>query len=123
TAKSRLRENNPRLPPLQTMQGRGTLVRDRKSTRLNSSHANNSYAVFCLEKTNDTPGPRERNPCRPSTGPPRIILCEARLEEVRVWGELEPRKVSISWRCPDFFFEARAPHQILLLFLRRAVAI
>src|SRR5258707_13819155 len=24
--------------------------RDRKSTRLNSSHANNSYAVFCLEK-------------------------------------------------------------------------
>src|SRR3712207_8679476 len=23
---------------------------DRKSTRLNSSHANNSYAVFCLEK-------------------------------------------------------------------------
>src|SRR3712207_7816837 len=24
--------------------------RDRKSTRLNSSHANNSYAVFCLKK-------------------------------------------------------------------------
>src|SRR3712207_8068707 len=28
---------------------RGTL-RDRKSTRLNSSHANISYAVFCLKK-------------------------------------------------------------------------
>src|SRR3712207_7077838 len=26
-------------------------VRDRKSTRLNSSHANISYAVFCLKKT------------------------------------------------------------------------
>src|SRR5438445_10100361 len=26
------------------------LQRDRKSTRLNSSHANNSYAVFCLKK-------------------------------------------------------------------------
>src|SRR3712207_8755399 len=26
--------------------------RDRKSTRLNSSHANISYAVFCLIKTN-----------------------------------------------------------------------
>src|SRR3712207_8407384 len=26
--------------------------RDRKSTRLNSSHANISYAVFCLKKTN-----------------------------------------------------------------------
>src|SRR3712207_6915042 len=31
---------------------RGRLVagRDRKSTRLNSSHANISYAVFCLKK-------------------------------------------------------------------------
>src|SRR3712207_7229394 len=28
------------------------LNRDRKSTRLNSSHANISYAVFCLKKTN-----------------------------------------------------------------------
>src|SRR3712207_7966865 len=28
-------------------------VRDRKSTRLNSSHANISYAVFCLKKKND----------------------------------------------------------------------
>src|SRR3712207_6880256 len=27
---------------------------DRKSTRLNSSHANISYAVFCLEKKNTT---------------------------------------------------------------------
>src|SRR3712207_7808871 len=26
------------------------LIRDRKSTRLNSSHANISYAVFCLKK-------------------------------------------------------------------------
>src|SRR3712207_9006866 len=29
---------------------RRPLVRDRKSTRLNSSHANISYAVFCLKK-------------------------------------------------------------------------
>src|SRR3712207_7495325 len=28
----------------------GTSARDRKSTRLNSSHANISYAVFCLKK-------------------------------------------------------------------------
>src|SRR3712207_7016041 len=28
----------------------GTLSEDRKSTRLNSSHANISYAVFCLKK-------------------------------------------------------------------------
>src|SRR3712207_7306625 len=29
-----------------------SLERDRKSTRLNSSHANISYAVFCLKKKN-----------------------------------------------------------------------
>src|SRR3712207_8137665 len=28
----------------------GFLLQDRKSTRLNSSHANISYAVFCLKK-------------------------------------------------------------------------
>src|SRR3712207_7686122 len=27
-------------------------IKDRKSTRLNSSHANISYAVFCLKKKN-----------------------------------------------------------------------
>src|SRR3712207_7753767 len=30
---------------------------DRKSTRLNSSHANISYAVFCLKKTTQRPWP------------------------------------------------------------------
>src|SRR3712207_7021282 len=30
-------------------------VLDRKSTRLNSSHANISYAVFCLKKNNYPP--------------------------------------------------------------------
>src|SRR3712207_6918775 len=30
------------------------LTRDRKSTRLNSSHANISYAVFCLKKKKQT---------------------------------------------------------------------
>src|SRR3712207_8494687 len=32
-------------------------LRDRKSTRLNSSHANISYAVFCLKKKNQTHPP------------------------------------------------------------------
>src|SRR5258708_12896282 len=35
---------------------------DRKSTRLNSSHQINSYAVFCLKKKNTTPP----HPPRPS---------------------------------------------------------
>src|SRR5690625_6694823 len=29
-------------------------IKDRKSTRLNSSHVANSYAVFCLKKKNNT---------------------------------------------------------------------
>src|SRR3712207_7787484 len=38
----------PRQPPHASARGRRR--RDRKSTRLNSSHANISYAVFCLKK-------------------------------------------------------------------------
>src|SRR3712207_7280906 len=34
--------------------------RDRKSTRLNSSHANISYAVFCLKKKNTISTRRSR---------------------------------------------------------------
>src|SRR5258707_11426886 len=37
----------------------GDTAEDRKSTRLNSSHANISYAVFCLKK--------KKNTCRLST--------------------------------------------------------
>src|SRR5437773_6183339 len=33
-------------------------ARDRKSTRLNSSHITISYAVFCLKKKNGKPLPR-----------------------------------------------------------------
>src|SRR5947209_15185066 len=45
------------------------LAADRKSTRLNSSHANSSYAVFCLKKkTHDhlrRPADRPRRPPSP----------------------------------------------------------
>src|SRR3712207_8638651 len=36
----------------QRLQRRDPALEDRKSTRLNSSHANISYAVFCLKKKN-----------------------------------------------------------------------
>src|SRR3712207_8237766 len=39
---------NKRIYPAINIEDSGT--RDRKSTRLNSSHANISYAVFCLKK-------------------------------------------------------------------------
>src|SRR5256886_10262652 len=38
---------------------RALTPQDRKSTRLNSSHSQNSYAVFCLKK-NSTPNARDR---------------------------------------------------------------
>src|SRR5436305_14638194 len=34
-------------------QAMGKIIRDRKSTRLNSSHVRISYAVFCLKKKNN----------------------------------------------------------------------
>src|SRR2546430_9039346 len=43
--RSRPPQADPRLPPY-----RHRVARDRKSTRLNSSHSQISYAVFCLKK-------------------------------------------------------------------------
>src|SRR3712207_8909180 len=46
-------------------ESRGAL--DRKSTRLNSSHANISYAVFCLKKTTYLPSSRYHHQYIPLT--------------------------------------------------------
>src|SRR3712207_8023266 len=43
---------------------RGRASRDRKSTRLNSSHANISYAVFCLKKIESVSPESLREWCR-----------------------------------------------------------
>src|SRR5947207_2225890 len=50
---------------IRTETGDGVRRRDRKSTRLNSSHTVSSYAVFCLKKKNRAlPGRDEsRSPC------------------------------------------------------------
>src|SRR2546430_10799458 len=44
--------------------------RDRKSTRLNSSHSQISYAVFCLKKKNDATRRPYRRPVRRPTDDP-----------------------------------------------------
>src|SRR3712207_8686808 len=41
---------DPQDVPRHRLGGIHRVVQDRKSTRLNSSHANISYAVFCLKK-------------------------------------------------------------------------
>src|SRR3712207_8507963 len=43
-----------REPPAVLLRVHAHTLRDRKSTRLNSSHANISYAVFCLKKKKKT---------------------------------------------------------------------
>src|SRR3712207_8329489 len=48
-------EGAQRLDHLAEALEQGPELGDRKSTRLNSSHANISYAVFCLKKTNTAP--------------------------------------------------------------------
>src|SRR5699024_11373645 len=54
----RRRPSFSKLAPWLTLRGPPTdgsrRVRDRKSTRLNSSHVSISYAVFCLKKKNST---------------------------------------------------------------------
>src|SRR3712207_6998043 len=45
-----IRSKHDLMSPSSTHCGDTDLPRDRKSTRLNSSHANISYAVFCLKK-------------------------------------------------------------------------
>src|SRR3712207_8568896 len=50
---ARLELGDPRLLQLQlALRDPLPAAQDRKSTRLNSSHANISYAVFCLKKKN-----------------------------------------------------------------------
>src|SRR3712207_8985133 len=50
-ARSLLTAERTALNLIGRLSGVATLTQDRKSTRLNSSHANISYAVFCLKKT------------------------------------------------------------------------
>src|SRR3712207_8468318 len=62
TSQAKAKAVKPEVEKLITLAKRGdlharrqalaTLHKDRKSTRLNSSHANISYAVFCLKNTN-----------------------------------------------------------------------
>src|SRR5438445_3717823 len=52
------RPSQPRTRPARGAPPAGRM-RDRKSTRLNSSHANISYAVFCLKKKKKNEKQRE----------------------------------------------------------------
>src|SRR5256886_6344762 len=51
----------------------GGSVRDRKSTRLNSSHSQISYAVFCLKKKKNTLSHLRSRTTRHDHTPPRAV--------------------------------------------------
>src|SRR5256886_8639723 len=81
-------------------QGLG-LDRDRKSTRLNSSHSQNSYAVFCLKKKTNRPtttpsrsatlhGSRFRARSRPRSALRSIVLAGqySRTSKSRIYSSL-----------------------------------
>src|SRR5256885_10905554 len=66
------RMRNPARPPAilatcTSRDGSWRIRRDRKSTRLNSSHLVISYAVFCLKKKNDIPHDRSENKYSPES--------------------------------------------------------
>src|SRR6266568_4152373 len=74
--RSRRRAARPALPP--RCRSGTARRRDRKSTRLNSSHSSISYAVFCLKKKkrpNPQPGPETQPTAHrpdPDPAPPPI---------------------------------------------------
>src|ERR1039458_9906604 len=85
-------------------------MRDRKSTRLNSSHLGISYAVFCLKKKKKTTNEQS---CIPSyLPPPYTSLTSPRLPPVRLPCVLEPSRVVDHQRCRFnlfFFLRMRRP--------------
>src|SRR5437588_9362167 len=58
------------------------LMRDRKSTRLNSSHTVISYAVFCLKKKKSAIRPRESEP--DSYTSEEVFYVQSRLDQYSI---------------------------------------
>src|SRR5206468_7658967 len=65
---------------------RPVAIADRKSTRLNSSHDQTSYAVFCLKKKKAPLEARGRRHPPPPSRPHRLR------DRLRVHGALPPRR-------------------------------
>src|SRR6266496_3704481 len=82
-------------------------VEDRKSTRLNSSHVEISYAVFCLKKKNHR---HRRRSCCSLTSP----SCRRRARQRLSWRRLS---------CLFFFFNDTATTEIYTLSLHDALPI
>src|SRR6202171_473901 len=94
---------------------------DRKSTRLNSSHRNISYAVFCLKKkTREAVGRRaheRRHVCRVTGGGSRGRASAGRLQQFG--GRPHPSAQAL--RIQPVFLSARGPPEFYTLPLPDAL--
>src|SRR5215211_2750795 len=88
--------------------------RDRKSTRLNSSHTVNSYAVFCLKK-------KKGAPCRPPTD--YLLAAGRRYRRRRPTGPWTLRERCTGVLGGVFFFKEPATTEIYTLSLHDALPI
>src|SRR5215203_4309042 len=97
---------------------------DRKSTRLNSSHANISYAVFCLKKKKNFAAPPNTHICPVCLGIPRVlpVIIRAAVEAATMIG------LALGFTIPAankffFFFNDTATTEIYTLSLHDALPI
>src|SRR6266496_413001 len=95
--------------------------RDRKSTRLNSSHVEISYAVFCLKKKNSTP---TRSRSRTGMANPSLNRYGESKERRPAWTLISDPTEPMSVCCSSFFFfNDTATTEIYTLSLHDALPI
>src|SRR5215471_15318133 len=98
---------------------RGRHRGDRKSTRLNSSHVESSYAVSCLKKKNKVVDQRAERAAEVD----RAVLVESRVLDRNDCLPHDRGDLGVSHRNPFFFFNEAATTEIYTLSLHDALPI
>src|SRR2546429_4870269 len=96
-------QEGPVWPPTSNILALTSCPRDRKSTRLNSSHGYISYAVFCLKKKKEPPPPAESGIPRAPTDPDVVLhrhavsrpVVRVRLARVRACAAHRERRIRV----------------------------
>src|ERR1039457_2201914 len=87
-------------------------ARDRKSTRLNSSHLVISYAVFCLKKKRRAarrPADETRHSARVCVGFTSVCACDPPMQHLQP--RLSTTQAILCYIFLFFFFKERAAHE------------
>src|SRR6266576_3788299 len=109
--------------PVRTSYRGHDVWQDRKSTRLNSSHVETSYAVFCLKKKNHS---RSSSSYKTVTASNRLVASDFAYASASstTWWTL-PTNTNIVWfiRRGFFFFNETATTEIYTLSLHDALPI